>query len=66
MSDPISFSTAPGGTHRLFVFAQGRMYDAAIEEYLCCIRYVVEGSQCRVKVIVVVESNRLDPGLDLL
>ena len=42
------------------------MYDATIEEYLCRIRNVVEGLQRRVKVVVVVESNCLDPCLDLL
>lgn len=42
------------------------MYDPTIEEYLCRIRNVVEGPQRRVKVVVVVESNCLDPCLDLL
>lgn len=42
------------------------MYDPTIEEYLCRIRNIVEGPQRRVKVVVVVEGNCLDPCLDLL
>ena len=42
------------------------MYDPTVEEYLCCIRNVVEGPQRRVKIVVVVEADCLDPSLDFL
>lgn len=42
------------------------MYDPTVEENLCCIWNVVERPQRRVKVIVVVETNGLDPSLDFL